>query len=201
MIFWHGIDQNVPIRLSPASPVWYFLTSGGRLSTSGRVGVTSGMSCAVNNASLARDATQDELSVCGDMKSCLTVSSGKMLCLLLILTAAISISSFNIDVDIPVIRKSDQLGSYFGFSVALHRFNDGDTGLNNSWYVSCLFRAVIWRSLASNFVCFCLQASRWSSESKRLRIDTAQCLEFGSTLQLRCFAVCQLRTDKLRRQR
>lgn len=59
-----------------------------------------------------------------------------MLYLLLIPLVSLT-SAFNIDVDIPLIRKGDQDGSYFGFSVALHRFKEDGASVNSSWCVRC----------------------------------------------------------------
>lgn len=65
---------------------------------------------------------------------CLSDGCFIMLSLLVILPLVSWSSGFNIDIAIPLIRKGDQEGSYFGFSVAAHRFMDG---VNRSWYVRC----------------------------------------------------------------
>jgi hypothetical protein len=41
--------------------------------------------------------------------------------------------SFNIDVNLPVVRQNDQIGSYFGFSVAQHQWFNRTKGANENW--------------------------------------------------------------------
>lgn len=83
---------------------------------------------------------------------CLSDGCFIMLSLLVILPLVSWSSGFNIDIAIPLIRKGDQEGSYFGFSVAAHRFMDG---VNRSWYVRLVTR-VQCRLLTcwTNLLCF-----------------------------------------------
>lgn len=60
----------------------------------------------------------------------------RLLICLIVLVCRTKVLSFNIETRNPIVKKGQQQGSYFGFSVAQHVVNEGSKNQTDYWWVN-----------------------------------------------------------------